>query len=331
MITHLQGLGLAATLLAVIVLVWRHKRLALGFAVLAAVQTVSLLRYDGKNPVPPDPDSPQRLRILEANVLFDNTHYDGLSRLIEEERPDVVAMLEFSPRWRDGLESLHDAYPYRYEVPWDQTGLALWFQRRPVRVDAPRRLVAGGWPVMHAIVEFAGRPRHLWLVHPFSPLKPQRRKAGNPELAAIAAKVSATGGSCIVFGDFNCTDGSPFFADFVRASGLRDSRLGFGRQPSWPSFSPYRIAIDHAFLTPDLAVASRRIGPEFGSDHLPLVFEVAVAAGAEPLPEAAPERSPAPELRPAEATAAPSAALAKAPGTSARKAATHTPQVSTVD
>lgn len=280
MITHFQALALAASLLAVVALVWRHRRLALGFAVLAAVQSVSLLRYDGPNPVPPDPGSPERLRILEANVLFENTKYDRLIALIREVRPDVVAMVEFSPRWRDGMESLHDAYPYRYEVPWDATGLALWFQRRPLRVDPPERLVVGGWPVMHAIVEFAGQPRHLWLVHPFSPLKPQRRKPGNSELAALAAEVRTTGGSKLVCGDFNSTDGSPFFADFVRNSGLRDSRLGFGRQPSWPSFSPYRIAIDHAFVTSDLAVTSRKIGPEFGSDHLPMILEVAVAAGA---------------------------------------------------
>jgi endonuclease/exonuclease/phosphatase family metal-dependent hydrolase len=55
---------------------------------------------------------------------------------------------------------------------------------------------------------------------------------------------------------------------------------GFGREGSWPSWlpSPLRIAIDHAFVSNDLAVVARRLGPKIGSDHLRLIFELAPAA-----------------------------------------------------
>ena len=64
-----------------------------------------------------------------------------------------------------------------------------------------------------------------------------------PDLRATGEFIGRSDGSNLVMGDLNRTDGSPHFAAFVRAIGLRDSRLGFGSQPSWPSWSPYRVAI----------------------------------------------------------------------------------------
>ena len=80
-------------------------------------------------------------------------------------------------------------------------------------------------------------------------------------------------------GDMNCTDHSSHFSDFLRATGLHDSRVGFGRQASWPTMFPYyRIAIDHLFLDDDLAVVNRRLGPMVGSDHFPILIELAPAS-----------------------------------------------------
>ncbi|HEV3121596.1 MAG TPA: endonuclease/exonuclease/phosphatase family protein, partial [Isosphaeraceae bacterium] len=137
-----------------------------------------------------------------------------------------------------------------------------------------------GNPVAHATMLLGGKVRHLWLVHPSNPLSERGRHSSNGELAALAGRIRSTPGSHVVFGDLNRTDGSPFFQDFERVSGLRDSRLGFGRQASWPVWSPYQIAIDHAFVSPDLAVTDRRLGPKIGSDHRPLLLEVAPASPA---------------------------------------------------
>ncbi len=98
------------------------------------------------------------------------------------------------------------------------------------------------------------------------------------ELDGLAAEIAEVSGSRIVVGDMNTTDASPHFADFLRTTRLRDSRLGFGRQASWPSWSPYRIAIDHAFLSNDLAVVRRKLLPPNGSDHFALLVELAPAA-----------------------------------------------------
>lgn len=279
-ISHFREPALVVTLLAAALMVVQHRRIALALGLLAAFQIVPLVRYAGENPVLPDPKSSERLRVLMVNVLFDNWMHDDLNHLIRTEKPDIVGLVEYTPAWRRGLSEVRKEYPYRMELPTGTSGLALWFRKPPLTRDRPEWLaVPSRWnPVIHATFEFAGRKRHLWLVHPTSPLKIENIKAGNPEMDAIARRVGATVGSRLVMGDMNSTDGSAHFHDFLRVSGLRDSRLGFGRQGSWPTDMRYRIAIDHAFLSDDLAVVDRRLGFNIGSDHFPLLLELAPAA-----------------------------------------------------
>lgn len=278
LLTHFQEPALAITLIALAAAIRRYRRLAGALAVIAVVQAAPLFRYSGANPVPPAPGAPERLRVLMANVLADNGNHQYLRDLIRREQPDVVGLVEITVGWIKGLDDVRRDYPYRMELPIGPQGLALWFRRPPRVLDSPELLTHEGNAVLHAVLDFAGRPRHIWLVHPPNPLGERGRRVSNGDLAALAARVDATGGSQLVIGDLNRTDGSPHFREFLRVSGLRDSRLGFGKQPSWPSWSPYRIAIDHAFLTADLAVAARRLGPNIGSDHQPLILELAPAA-----------------------------------------------------
>src|SRR5690349_9579328 len=64
LLSHFEGPAFGISLLAALALVRRHRRSAAAFALLAAFQFWPLIRYSGPNPVPPDPDSGPRLRIL---------------------------------------------------------------------------------------------------------------------------------------------------------------------------------------------------------------------------------------------------------------------------
>jgi endonuclease/exonuclease/phosphatase (EEP) superfamily protein YafD len=229
----------------------------------------------GSNPVQPEPGASPRFRVLMANVLVENTRYADVERLIRREQPDVVGLVEVTPEWLAGLAAIRREYPYRIEAPEGTQGLALWFRAPPTVIDPPVSPLPGASPLIHAEFTFAGRPCHLWLVHPTMPFV----RKNLPEIPGVAALIRRTTGSRIVVGDLNTTEGSPWFADFVRTTGLRDSRLGFGRQPSWPSDLPYRITLEHAFLSDDLAVVARRLGPMIGSDHFPLILDLAPAVG----------------------------------------------------
>lgn len=290
---HFREPGLVLTLLSVSFVARRSRRLAVAFAVLGALQVWPLLQFSGSNPVLPDAASNERLRILCANVLFDNASPAALADVIRKERPDVVAIVEYNPDCHEALRSVAEDYPYRFERPIGPNGLALWFRLPPVSLGNPTRPVADRHDILHATFRFAGVLRHLWVVHPTSPLW-RVLEPGHPEFEAIAREIAATEGSRIVVGDMNSTDASGLFRDFLATTRLRDSRLGFGRQATWPSPFPYRIAIDHVFLTDDLAVVDRRLGENVGSDHLPVLIDLAPAARSAERDASQPSQSTAP-------------------------------------
>lgn len=277
---HLQEPAAALSIIAAIALRRRARWLSAGLLLLAAVQLWPLIRYHGPNPAPADPASPHRLRILISNVHHKNTNHDLLINLIRRERPDVVGLVEFEEHWSRAIADagLREEYPHFAEHPAGARGLAI-YSRRPfyqgARLETP---LDGGSPLYAATIEFAGKRVNFYLVHPPNPLSALGRGRYNPETDALTARIARDGGSRIVAGDFNRTEASPRFGKFLEQTGLRDSRFGFGRQASWPTNLPITIAIDHAFLSADLAIVERRLGPKIGSDHYPLIFTVAPAA-----------------------------------------------------
>ncbi len=51
---------------------------------------------------------------------------------------------------------------------------------------------------------------------------------------------------------------------------------GFGLKPTWPTSLPLlMIPLDHCLLSPGLRVTSFEVGPRVGSDHLPVLVEIA--------------------------------------------------------
>ena len=278
LVTHFYVAAWVASLAAVAVLMRaRRRRLALAFAALAVWQTGTVARLWLPAKAEPGAPSPS-LRWIVMNVYKNNKNYDAIAALIRRERPDVVGFVEVLPHLLAGLEATEIArdFPHRYYHSVGVQGLALWFRARPAEIDEPAIFAPKGNPAYRATVRLGGRDVRLWLVHPPNPIGDGRERA-NPDLKALGLAVGAERGTKVVAGDLNRTEGSPFFADFVRDSGLVDTRLGFGPQPSWPSWSPYRIPIDHAFISGDLAVVDRRIGPSIGSDHFPLILDVAFA------------------------------------------------------
>ncbi|RUL87316.1 endonuclease/exonuclease/phosphatase family protein [Tautonia sociabilis] len=283
LVTHFQVPALMASIVAAVAL-WtlgRSRWGAAAMAGLAVIQAAALVRYDlAAPPVAPAPEEKARLKVLSANVLASNREHERLIGLVERERPDVVAVLEFDLRWQGAMGPLRDVYPYWIEIPDGTRGIGL-YSRVPIGDDpAPVvvRPLGDGNPALCVSIAFGDGRLNLWVVHPPSPLGPQGRGRGRAELMALAREIASRPGPTLVVGDLNRTEGSPIFADFLRATGLRDSRPGFGRQESWPSWLPMRLPIDHAFLGPELAVVDRRLGPEIGSDHLPMLVEVAPAA-----------------------------------------------------
>jgi endonuclease/exonuclease/phosphatase (EEP) superfamily protein YafD len=120
-------------------------------------------------------------------------------------------------------------------------------------------------------------------VHLRAPTSERRALARNQELRELAARSEAVSEPLIVAGDFNVTPYSPYFLDWLEASGLTDSRRGRTLSTSWPATMPlFGIPIDHVAVNDGFTVVSHRKLPDFGSDHYGVVVELALRGGEHP-------------------------------------------------
>lgn len=58
---------------------------------------------------------------------------------------------------------------------------------------------------------------------------------------------------------------------------LRDSRRGFGVQPTWNARHPWcMIPIDHCLVSEGASIVDRIVAPDVGSDHRPIIVDFRV-------------------------------------------------------
>jgi len=217
-----------------------------------------------REPVPP-------LSLVSVNVHRSNPDRSRAVAYLRDRRPDVAVLLEVSAAWMADLSSLDAIYPHRIVEPRDDNfGIAV-LSRWPLADGRVVRLGGTTFPNIVTTVRFHGRDLHLVATHPHPPFDGTRTAALVSQLAAVADTSAAATGPRVVAGDFNATPWSVAYRTFAARSGLRDTALGRGVQPTWNArrVAP-RIPIDHVFTSPDLAVLRRAVGPDIGSDHFPV-------------------------------------------------------------
>jgi endonuclease/exonuclease/phosphatase (EEP) superfamily protein YafD len=224
---------------------------------------------------------PWRLRLYVHNVLYTNTDLTAVAAQVEDEAPDIVAIVELSHDNVDSLRSTHvlDSYPFHSErLADDGYGYGVW-SKVPMTdaqfQDEPDRTLCS------AVLRPAGRtPITFLLVHTIAPVAAGHSMAWARDLDVIHARVRDTNGPLVLAGDFNATIPMRRLRRVVRAGQLRDAATTTGRgwQLTWPSgwrFVPGLMRLDHVFHSGDLTVTDYRLGAPTGSDHRPLLVTVA--------------------------------------------------------
>lgn len=254
-----------------ILFVVRWRKLALVAFALAATNLVLIIPlYFGPAP---RADAGPPLRALSFNVHYLNRDYGATLELILTEQPDFVLLLEVTPEWAKALEFLKPEYPYAHVIPRNDSGGIAFYSRHKItdlHIE-PLPAIIAGLETPDGRVTIIG-------AHPPSPRNAVDFEKRNFQLAKVGQLARAPSGPVVVMGDLNTTSWSPFFQDFLAESQLLDSRRGFGVEASWPWFSlrVLRIPIDHCLASPDVSILNRRIGPNVGSDHRPLVVDFAL-------------------------------------------------------
>lgn len=222
----------------------------------------------------------RELRVLSLNLYSGNQQSAAVLDLVRTESPDVAIFYEVSEQWGERLQSLDNEWTYtRIEPRPGNLGIAL-FSRHPL-VDSRIEFLSNNCPAVVARMDIDGREVTIIGAHPYPPVSGPATESRNRQLEALAELVRSCAGGVVVVGDLNTTSWSPAFGALVGATGLQDSRIGFGIQPSWPSSWPrlLQIPIDHCLISAGMEVLARRIGPDVGSDHLPVIVDLASGKG----------------------------------------------------
>lgn len=226
------------------------------------------------NPVPP------YLKLILSNVNCSSTHYAALISFVQEERPDVLVVQETDAKWIDNLKILEDQFPHTEIVArGGGSGIAI-YSRRALKESEVIFLGNDERPCILASLNVGGEIVTLLAIHPHAPIREDHFSYRNEQLGAASAFMRKIEARKILIGDLNTSLWSPYFSRLVRESGLVDVRTGFGLLPTWPTFMPLKpllmIPIDHCFVSRDITVVNVRAGPHIGSDHLPLIVELAL-------------------------------------------------------
>jgi len=216
--------------------------------------------------------------VYSANLHIYNTDLSKLRDELQEMDPEVVLLLEVVPEHRDQLRQVIKGYPYALEEEFIGTYRIgfIFLSKFPILDSNVNRLSDICNFVLEAQLEIDQRPVMFYGVHAQRPGIENFRERKD-QFIRLAGHLKEQKLPLIAAGDFNSTVFSPLMRRFLKISGLRDSRVGFGWQPSWPTYVPLLwIPIDQIFLSPGIQVHNRATGSYIGSDHYPVFAELSM-------------------------------------------------------
>jgi endonuclease/exonuclease/phosphatase (EEP) superfamily protein YafD len=241
--------------------------------------------------LPPTDLQPQggpMVRLIWANLHHRNTDLDALRRLIETEKPDIMVLTELDPVHDAVLRDVARLLPFQSEPPRANAfGIMLLARKPPESLkfdltmgDYAPLMVARLCPAESGCLTLLGL--HAWRPGPSWTAARDRQLA---HAAAVARRHVDEGERVVLAGDLNLTPFSPAFDRLTTQSGLWDTAILPAERPrTTPSIATWWLAntgiglpIDHALVSSGIGIVSRRVGPDIGSDHHPLILDLKIA------------------------------------------------------
>lgn len=241
----------------------------------------------------PDADA---LTIMSCNAQYGRADGTSLLARIDEHRPDVLVIQEYTPAMHARLGGrLRERMPHSAVAPRDDAfGMAIYSRREFVEPAAPYPALPkpdgiGRWacsePQIRAVVSVGGRQVVVQGVHTLPPIRPSYLAEQRMLIRALAAWAAHEPRPVILAGDFN-HDSASQSARWLSRAGLANAHAaaGDGRGLTWPDgelAGLWRILgfrIDHVFIGRGLQCEWSRVVGSIGSDHRPIVARVGIAA-----------------------------------------------------
>lgn len=229
-------------------------------------------------------DGDAAVRVVFSNMSIRNDDTGKFVAWIKVSDPDVVVATEVSPRQIAQLAEAMVEYPFQVLAPRGHPYGMVVYSRYPISNEAATELTVDTPParvpsMVTADVETPGGLLHVAGFHLVPPITPQRLAWRNEQLAVAGDLLAAIDAPKLVVGDFNAT---PWSAG-LRAFQSENDLSGFNSQATWPILLGFAgIPIDHAFVSRDLPILKIETGPDIGSNHRPVVIDVAPSLAEKP-------------------------------------------------
>jgi endonuclease/exonuclease/phosphatase (EEP) superfamily protein YafD len=271
---------LPAWIVAIVTLVGRRYLLAGVAALVVLAQILFMLpELTAAEPVPGWAKTAPTLRVLDANVYYENPSMTGYARQIASFKPQLVTLEEAEPVDTVQLkkEGALAHLPYRDDVAVGKS----FFLASRYPISDEKNVFFDGFPlIIEATVNLPSGPQRVWMVHTTAPY-PVSFQEWKGQLAFIAKTLRARGSSdnLLIVGDFNATWNSKGFRTIL-GLGLQDGAAARGHafEMTWSQTKhplPPLVRIDHVLTGPGVTVTQIRTDNGSGSDHRDLLATVA--------------------------------------------------------
>lgn len=217
--------------------------------------------------------TPTTLRLISFNLNQGNDQHEKVLASIRSESADLVILMEADEAWGTALQPLSKEYPFHLSYP----RIAMEIFSRTKLTARDIRLV--GEKRGDVLLSLDGK-LNLYACHayPWTAYGREGFNWRNQHLRELGADASKTPSPLVVIGDFNASPWSRAFEEMLVQSKLRDARLGFGPLRTQSNFGLHfllGLPLDHCLVSEDVEVRLLRTGPPLGSDHLPLIVDIA--------------------------------------------------------
>lgn len=228
------------------------------------------------------------VRLLWANLHNAKGDPVALQRLVEAEKPDIAVFTELDPIYDAALRDVRGLLPFQSPLPRGNAfGVMLLAKKPPESLNFDLTLGRDAPLMVSRLCPTQAGCLTLLALHAWRPGldRTAARDRQLAQAAAVARQHLDKRERVVLIGDLNLTPFSPVFQRLLAQSGLWDTAILPAENPrTSPFISTWQLAntglglpIDHALVSAGIGIVSRRIGPDIGSDHRPLILDLKIA------------------------------------------------------
>ena len=220
----------------------------------------------------------EKISLLAANVLQDNTHYEKFLAIIHKYNPDLVLGMETNLAWENAFSTIEEKYPHTVKIPLENYyGMHLYSKKKLFNVSKKYQIEEDVPSIFCEVEIEKGKNILLICLHPAppSPTENDTSIERDAELMLTGKLIRKQELPTVVCGDMNDVVWSRPTRLFKKMTGMKDPRVGRGFFPTYHAkYWFMRFPLDHLFHTKDLIVGKMERTRYFGSDHFGMYYEI---------------------------------------------------------